>query len=422
VGGAATARYVWSPVYVNALVLRDFATGAPGTLNQRLWVQQDANWNVTALVNGSGVVVERYIYTPYGVITVLNASWGTLSGSAYSWVYGFQGMRYDPTSGLYESQSRWYSPTLQRWISIDPLRYGAGDADLYRMEGNGPVDQTDPSGMIPNKYGNVMKYQGWSEEDFVTMQPWFALVRAEKEQQSIDDLEAKLADETYIYNFGQSTAQQALALAAKESLAMLESVALDLSVQALEMALSSAISPLGVKIVTKLIDKGWQLFRTSGGLYYLKRGACILRLTTGCLAKGTPLLTPGGWKAIEDFVPGDEILTRHEDDPNGPVHAQVVEAVFHRHTTVLKVVVRGQEVVLTEEHPFFTFRQGWTPAHQLVPGDLILGLDNQWLEVEVAVHSLLLLLNDHRHFICASRHFASNHTPRTPRLYPIGLQ
>ncbi len=32
-------------------------------------------------------------------------------------------------------------------------------------------------------------------------------------------------------------------------------------------------------------------------------------------------------KAIEDFVPGDEILTRDEDDPNAPVHAQVGEAV-----------------------------------------------------------------------------------------------
>jgi RHS repeat-associated protein len=59
-------------------------------------------------------------------------------------------MRYDPTSGLYESQSRRYSPTLQRWISIDPLRYGAGDADLYRIEGNGPVDRTDPSGLAPD--------------------------------------------------------------------------------------------------------------------------------------------------------------------------------------------------------------------------------------------------------------------------------
>ncbi len=104
---------------------------------------------MTALVNGSGVVVERYIYTPYGVITVLNASWSTLSGSVYSWVYGFQGMRYDPTSGLYESLGRRHSPTLQRWISIDPLRYGAGDADLYRFVGNGPIDRTDPSGLEP---------------------------------------------------------------------------------------------------------------------------------------------------------------------------------------------------------------------------------------------------------------------------------
>jgi RHS repeat-associated protein len=148
VGGAATARYVWSPVYVNALVLRDRATGSPGTLNERLWVQQDADWNVTALVNSSGAVVERYVYSPYGVVTVLNATWGTLSGSAYAWVYGFQGMRYDSTSGLYKADARWYSPTLQRWTNLDPLRYGAGDDDLYRFAGNSPLDRVDPSGEL----------------------------------------------------------------------------------------------------------------------------------------------------------------------------------------------------------------------------------------------------------------------------------
>jgi hypothetical protein len=113
VGGAAVSRYVWSPVYVNALVLRDSATGTPGTLNERLWVQQDANWNVTALVNGSGLVVERYVYTPFRVQTVLSASWGTLGGSAYNWVYLFQGERSDGASGLNISQSRWYSAALQ---------------------------------------------------------------------------------------------------------------------------------------------------------------------------------------------------------------------------------------------------------------------------------------------------------------------
>ncbi len=151
VGGKYTARYAWSPVYVNALVFRDTDTsgsGLTGTGYQRLWVQQDANWNVTALVNGSGVVVERYVYTPYGVLTVLNASWTTLSGSAYNWVYGFQGMRYDLSSQLDFSQSRPYSAALGRWTRLDPLGYGAGDDDLYRAFANDPTRYTDPSGEL----------------------------------------------------------------------------------------------------------------------------------------------------------------------------------------------------------------------------------------------------------------------------------
>ncbi len=54
VGGAAKINYVWSPVYVDAMVLRDRDATGGGTLSERLWVQQDANWNVTALVNTIG--------------------------------------------------------------------------------------------------------------------------------------------------------------------------------------------------------------------------------------------------------------------------------------------------------------------------------------------------------------------------------
>src|SRR5207249_1081349 len=48
-GDTPQAQYVWSPVYVDALVLRDSDTDGDGTLDLRLYVQQDANWNVTAL-------------------------------------------------------------------------------------------------------------------------------------------------------------------------------------------------------------------------------------------------------------------------------------------------------------------------------------------------------------------------------------
>jgi RHS repeat-associated protein len=149
-GGVSTAtiQYVWSPVYVDALVLRDRSTQNNGTLDERLWVQQDANWNVTALVNSSGQVVERYIYDPYGQVTYLNASWSTMSTSAYVWIYGFQGLRADTTTGNDRADGRDYRPTIQRWAEGDPLGLGP-DENWYRMEDNGPTNATDPSGLDP---------------------------------------------------------------------------------------------------------------------------------------------------------------------------------------------------------------------------------------------------------------------------------
>src|SRR5205085_1564718 len=75
VGGSTQAQYVWSPVYIDALVERDRGS-------ERFYVQQDANWNVTALVDTSGTVQERYVYDPYGQATILAGNWSTRSSSS----------------------------------------------------------------------------------------------------------------------------------------------------------------------------------------------------------------------------------------------------------------------------------------------------------------------------------------------------
>ncbi len=74
---AVKRQYVWSPAYVDAMVLRDRDADANSGngLEERLYAQHDANFNVTALVNTSGAVVERYVYDPYGAATVLDANW-----------------------------------------------------------------------------------------------------------------------------------------------------------------------------------------------------------------------------------------------------------------------------------------------------------------------------------------------------------
>jgi RHS repeat-associated protein len=141
------AQNVWSAAYVDALVLRDrdpVPTGS-GSLSERLYVQQDANWNVTALVDTTATVQERYVYDRYGQATVLDGNWNPLTGSQFGWVYLHQGGRLDSNTGIYLFRQRDYSPTLGRWLEQDSLGYVDG-MNLYEYERSNPVVWQDPSG------------------------------------------------------------------------------------------------------------------------------------------------------------------------------------------------------------------------------------------------------------------------------------
>jgi RHS repeat-associated protein len=130
--------------------LRDRSTANNGTLDERLWVQQDANWNVTALINGSGTVVERYVYDPYGLRTVLDANFNVRSSSSYAFVHGFQGLRLDTAARLYDARRRIQSPSMGRFGQTDPSGFGGGDTNLYRFEHNGTAVRLDPTGLQDN--------------------------------------------------------------------------------------------------------------------------------------------------------------------------------------------------------------------------------------------------------------------------------
>jgi RHS repeat-associated protein len=148
--GLAVVRLVWGKGYVDALVLRDRdADGNAGNgLEERLWVQQDANWNVTALVTVTGAVAERFAYDPYGVRAVLAANWSGQTGSNYAWVYGHQGGRLDTLTGAYHFRHRDLLASLMRWNRPDPIGFPAGDVNLYRFIAGNPLRLTDPSGLM----------------------------------------------------------------------------------------------------------------------------------------------------------------------------------------------------------------------------------------------------------------------------------
>jgi RHS repeat-associated protein len=152
VAGSMADQYVWSPIYIDALIERDTPT-------QRMYVQQDANFNVTALVDTSGNVQERYIYDPFGSVTILAANWTTRGSSNYGWVYFHQGGRFDFATGLYVFRNRDFSATLGRWLENDPLRFGGDDTNFYRYLANAPTKGTDSLGLLlDEKQGKGQKF------------------------------------------------------------------------------------------------------------------------------------------------------------------------------------------------------------------------------------------------------------------------
>src|SRR5665213_2512875 len=104
-------------------------------LDERLYVQQDANCNVTASVmptTGSQTVELRWVYDAYGKYITLNSSWATTTDPGYYMRFLFQGEYYDYNS--YMMGGRWYSYTMGTWLQKDPAGYVNG-ANVYQAFG-----------------------------------------------------------------------------------------------------------------------------------------------------------------------------------------------------------------------------------------------------------------------------------------------
>ena len=113
----------------------------------RVYYTGDANYNVTALLDYTGAVVERYVYTPYGEATVYDGNWSNPAAAAGDGPL-YCGYWFDAESGLYHVRAREYHPTLGAFTARDPLGFSAGDANLYAYCGGNPLARTDPSGQM----------------------------------------------------------------------------------------------------------------------------------------------------------------------------------------------------------------------------------------------------------------------------------
>ena len=142
-------QHVWSLRYIDSPILRDENTDVDWLCNDhRFYYLNDANFNVTSLIDTSGDGIERYQYDPYGKVTIYDGSWSsTRSTSSYNNVILYAGRELDPESGLYHYRNRYYSTELGRFISRDPIEYEGSQWNLDEYVHNNPVQFTDPLGL-----------------------------------------------------------------------------------------------------------------------------------------------------------------------------------------------------------------------------------------------------------------------------------
>ena len=144
---------IWSPRYIDSLILRDTlnTAGTDIVAAERVFYLADANYNVTGLVkrdSGSGdwQVAERYTYTPYGEVQFRNADWTTAGSSANANTTLYTGRLLNLLTDLYYYRARYYDAVLERFVSRDPIGYKGG-INLYRYVSDSPTNLTDPFGL-----------------------------------------------------------------------------------------------------------------------------------------------------------------------------------------------------------------------------------------------------------------------------------
>jgi RHS repeat-associated protein len=114
---------------------------------------------IAMVTPSGGANTRRYFHTNrQGSVVAMSADSGTIAEGPHAYdAYGngapatgapfkYTGRRLDPETGLYYYRARYYSPTMGRFLQVDPVGM-TPDLNLYAYAGNDSANHSDPSGL-----------------------------------------------------------------------------------------------------------------------------------------------------------------------------------------------------------------------------------------------------------------------------------
>jgi RHS repeat-associated protein len=169
-----TKQYVWGTYIDECLQLNLLAVAGPQQLAIGVYYPlQDTLHRAVALTNSGGEIQEAYDTDAYGNTIIFTGpgpdnTWFTDDDTQSS--YGasdiiYCGYRYDAETENYYVRNRYYSPTLGRWLTRDPIGYQGG-INLYGYVDSSPVGNVDAEGLSEAGDVNDLLRQGiqWIRE------------------------------------------------------------------------------------------------------------------------------------------------------------------------------------------------------------------------------------------------------------------
>ena len=311
--------------------------------------------DVMGVMDGSGNLVAKYKYDPYGNILSTTGSKADIYNPLR-----YRGYYYDTETGLYYLQSRYYDPAIGRFINADDASLLGADGsllgyNLFAYSQNNPVNLSDDGGNIPS----------WATKLIVGT----AVIAA--------------AAALTVVTAGTGTALACFAVGALKGAAV--GAAMGAATGAASGAVSHRISTGSWEGVGEAALNGAADGYMNGAISGFVAGGLT---SNACFVAGTAVLAASGSIPIENIKAGDYVWAW--DEQTGDVALkQVVETYVNESGELIHVFVNGEEIVTTPSHPFYSPEKGWTKAVHLRAGDILVLVNGEYVVVEKVQHEIL---------------------------------
>ncbi len=100
-----------------------------------------------------------------------------------------------------------------------------------------------------------------------------------------------------------------------------------------------------------------------------------------CFIAGTMVLTTAGLMAIENIKAGDKIISTCPDTLE-TAEKTVLETYVRQVNTLVHLTINGEEIVTTDNHPFYVQGRGFIEAGNLLVGDKLVSVNGEDLVIE----------------------------------------